>query len=37
MAKYKAAYEDRVKKQKEHEQKNIEEEMRVMREKDKLL
>lgn len=37
MAKYKAAYEDRVKKQKEHEQKNIEEEMRVMKEKDKLL
>jgi hypothetical protein len=37
MAKYKTAYEERVKKQKEHEQKNIDEELRVMREKDKLL
>ena len=37
MAKYKSAYEDRLKKQKEHEQKNIDEELRVMKEKDKLL
>lgn len=37
MAKYRSAYDERVKKQKEHEQKNIEEEQRVMREKDKLL
>lgn len=37
MAKYRSAYEERVKKQREHEQRNIEEEMRVMKEKDKLL
>ena len=37
MAKYKSAYEERVRRQKEHENKNIEEEMRIMKEKDKLL
>lgn len=37
MAKYKSAYEERVRKQKEHEGRNIEEEHRIMREKDKLL
>jgi len=31
MAKYKQAYTDRVKKQKYHEQKNIEEELRIIK------
>lgn len=37
MVKYKKAYEERVRKQKQHEQKNIDEEMRIIKEKDKLL
>ncbi|CAM6006532.1 unnamed protein product [Sphagnum balticum] len=37
MARYKSAYLDRVKKQQEHEQRNLDEEQRVIREKDKLL
>lgn len=37
MVKYKWAYMERVKKQKEHEQKNIDEEKRIIKEKEKLL
>ena len=31
MVKYRKAYDDRVKKQKEHEQKNIDEELRIIK------
>jgi hypothetical protein len=33
MAKYKKAYEEKVRKQKDHEQKNIDEELRIIKEK----
>ena len=37
MVKYKKSYEERVRKQHEHEQKNIDEELRIIKEKEQLL
>lgn len=37
MVKYRKAYDERFRKQKEHEQKNIDEELRIIKEKEKLL